>query len=112
MKRFSGLLATIVVIMLSVQTTGCTFQAPSPTATGTPAITTSAAAQTIEQARQQLQDKGFAVVGSMQMASDLASFSVAIPTFVPQGFYAQNYSDSGAYVVDDMNFGLPSSHFK
>jgi hypothetical protein len=47
---------------------------------------------TLEEADKQLSEKGFLNVASIQDASTLAGFQVVVPSFIPQGFSAGNFS--------------------
>jgi hypothetical protein len=89
-------------IPTSVSSTSALETAPlSPTAPTT--------SLTFEQAKEQLKEKGWAVVNAAEEASQIVGYPVAVPTFVPEGFSPIIISNSGTLFIQILGFGLPTS---
>ena len=89
--------------------TACKSQ--SPEATTTPVVTDQRVSTplTLEQAEQQLKEKGSTFVDTIEKASLLTGYPVAIPAFIPEGFAPRIITNSSAFYIYYLRFGSPGA---
>lgn len=110
MRRiFSGLLAISMVVLSLAQLTACKSQVPE--ATPTPVVTDQSTSTplTLEQAEQQLKEKGSTFVDTIEKASRLTGYQVAIPAFIPESFAPRVIVNSSSFNIYQIGFGLSST---
>jgi hypothetical protein len=110
MRRvFLGLLAISMVALSLTPLTAC--KSPAPETTPTPAVTDQSASTplTLEQAEQQLKETGSTFVDTVEKASRLTGYPVTMPAFVPEGFVPRIITNSSAFNIYQIGFGLSST---
>jgi hypothetical protein len=106
---FLRLLAITMVALSLTQLTACKSQMPE--ATSTPVVTDPRLLPplTLEQAEQQLKEKGSTFVDTIDKASRITGYPVTIPAFIPEGFTPRVITNSSAFFIYTMGFGSPAS---
>jgi hypothetical protein len=63
-------------------------------------------ATTLEEAKKQLEETGYALADTAEKASQLAGYQVATPSFIPEGFVpSDNDGNGGIFVINNIFFG-------
>jgi hypothetical protein len=108
-RIFSGLLVISMVALSLTQLTACKSQAPETTAA--PGVTDQRLSPplTLEQAEQQLKETGSTFVDTIEKASRLTGYPVAMPAFLPEGFSPRVITNSSTFRIYYLRFGFSTS---